>query len=177
MCSPTQVCFQHLTDIHTAGHTQRAQDDVNRRPVSQVWHIFHGYNLGDNTLVPMTTSHLVTLRDFTTLGNTHTNHRLNASGQVTVVLPIKDMHIHHFTASAMRHPQAGIFHFTRLVAKDSTQQFFFWAEFLFTFRRDLTHENIHLIDISTNANDTALVQVFERILAHIGNVVRNFFGA
>ena len=40
------VDFQHLANVHARGHAQRVQDDVDRRAVGHVRHVFRGRDLG-----------------------------------------------------------------------------------------------------------------------------------
>ena len=65
--------LQDLSDIHTGRYTQRIQHDIQRTTVRQEWHIFYRQNTGNNTLVTVTTGHLITDRDLSLLCNVDTN--------------------------------------------------------------------------------------------------------
>lgn len=54
------MSFKDLTDVHTRRYAQRVQYDIYRRTVSIVRHIFDRVDLRDNTLVTVTTRHLIT---------------------------------------------------------------------------------------------------------------------
>ena len=54
--------FEHLTDIHTAWHTQRIKHDFHRRSIRQKGHIFFRHNARDHALVAVAPSHLVANR-------------------------------------------------------------------------------------------------------------------
>ncbi len=56
---PTQMGFQNLPDIHTAGHPKRVQHDIDMGPIFQIGHVFNRHDLGDNTLVAVTTGHFI----------------------------------------------------------------------------------------------------------------------
>ena len=57
--------FEDLTDVHTGRYAQRVQNDVDRTAVLVMGHILDRTDLGDNTLVTVTTRHLVTRLDAT----------------------------------------------------------------------------------------------------------------
>ena len=46
-----QVGFEDLTDVHTRRYAQRVQDDVHRRAVGVVRHVFDRHDHRDYTLV------------------------------------------------------------------------------------------------------------------------------
>ena len=60
---PTQVRFQNLSDVHTAGNAQRIQHDLQRSSVLEERHVFHRQDLGDNAFVSVTSGHLVADRN------------------------------------------------------------------------------------------------------------------
>src|SRR5262249_3721782 len=55
-----QVCFENLSYVHTAGHTQRVKDNFNRRAICQERHVFFGHDPGDHALISVPPGHLVT---------------------------------------------------------------------------------------------------------------------
>ena len=61
---PPEVRLEHLTDIHARRHAQRVQDDVHRRSVGEIRHVFLGHNFGHDTLVAVAAGHLVAHRQF-----------------------------------------------------------------------------------------------------------------
>src|SRR5690606_26683063 len=60
-----QVSLENLTDVHARGYAERVQHDVYRVAGFVVGHVFLGHYDGDNTLVTVTTGHLVTRLDAT----------------------------------------------------------------------------------------------------------------
>ena len=56
---PAKVALEHLPDIHSGRHTQRVEDEIHRRSIREIRHIFLGDNLGDNALVAVAARHLV----------------------------------------------------------------------------------------------------------------------
>ena len=67
MDSPAKVSFQNLTDIHTRRYAQGVQDDLDRRAIGQERHVFLTHDAGDDTLVTMTTGHLIAFVNLTFL--------------------------------------------------------------------------------------------------------------
>ena len=60
---PAKVRFEDLSDVHTRRHTERVEDDLDRRSIGEVRHILFRQNAGDDTLVTVTAGHLVTDRE------------------------------------------------------------------------------------------------------------------
>src|SRR5690606_30414190 len=83
--SHTQVGFQDLTDVHTRRYAQWVQYDIYRRTVSIVRHIFDRVDLRDNTLVTVTTCHLITRLDLTFNSQIHLNNLQHAWCQIVAL--------------------------------------------------------------------------------------------
>ena len=77
--SPAKVRFEHLPDVHARRHTQRVQDQVNRRSVLEERHVLLGDDLGHNTLVAVAPGHFVTHGQLALGGDEHA-HRLDDAG-------------------------------------------------------------------------------------------------
>ena len=75
--------FQHLTDIHTARHTQRIEHNVKRRAVRQERHVFRRKNTRNDTFVTVAACHLIADRDFSLLSDIDA-HDLVDSGRKLV---------------------------------------------------------------------------------------------
>ena len=60
-CGPPEVGLQDLAQVHTGRDAKRRKNDVDRSPILHERHLFFGKNLGDHTLVAVTTGELVTL--------------------------------------------------------------------------------------------------------------------
>ena len=61
--------LKHLSDVHTGRHAQRVQHNVQRTSVWQERHIFHRKHAGNDTLVSVTSGHLVTHGDLSLLSD------------------------------------------------------------------------------------------------------------
>ena len=69
--------LQDLSDIHSGRHTQRIQHDIKRTSVRKEWHIFNRKYTGNNTLVTMTSGHLITNGNLSLLSNVNTYGLVN----------------------------------------------------------------------------------------------------
>ena len=85
---PAQVGFENLTDVHTARHAQRVEQDVDRRSVFQERHVFFGHDAGDDALVPVTAGHLVTDRKLALGGDINLDHFQHAARQLVAALHV-----------------------------------------------------------------------------------------
>ena len=62
-----------LSDVHSGRYTQRIQHDIKRTSVWKEWHILNRKYTGNDTLVTMTSGHLITDRDLSLLSDVDTN--------------------------------------------------------------------------------------------------------
>ena len=105
LCSKAKVNLKHLSDIHTGRYTQWVQHDIKWTTIWQEWHILNWKDTRDNTLVTMTTSHLITNGDFSLLCNVYTNRLVYSWWQFIAIFSRKDLCIHNNTVSTMWHLQ------------------------------------------------------------------------
>ena len=64
--------LKHLSDVHTGRHAQRIQYNIKRTAIWQERHILYRKHAGNNTLITMTSSHLITYRNLTFLSDIDT---------------------------------------------------------------------------------------------------------
>ena len=76
----------------------------------------------------------------------------------------------------MRHAERSIAYFARFLAEDRAEKSFFGRKFRFALRGNFTHQNIAALHFRADAHDAVLVQIFQRVVAHVGNIARDFFG-
>src|ERR1700716_1238390 len=68
--------LEDLSDVHTARNAERVENDVDGTAIGEERHVLLWNDAGNDTLVAVTSGHLVTDRDFALLG--HVNlHELN----------------------------------------------------------------------------------------------------
>lgn len=101
--------LEHLAEVHSAGHAQGVEHDVDRGAVREEWHILFRKDPGDDTLVAVTAGELVSLGDLAMLGDVDANHLVHAVGQlVTVLLGILTRNLldgDNRSGLTVRHPQ------------------------------------------------------------------------
>ena len=141
----------------------------------QEGHILARHNAGNNTLVTMAACHLIAFRNLTLLGNVYTNLLVYARRQLVAVFAAKHLNANDFTSFAMGYTQGAVAYFASLFTKDSTQQAFFSGELGFTLRSNLAYQNIARAYFSTNADNAALIQILQCVVAYIGQLASNFF--
>ena len=73
--------------------------------------------------------------------------------------------------------RGGIAHLARLLAEDRAQQALLRGQIGLALGRDLADQNIAGVNLRADADDTALVEVLESVLADVGNVARDLLGA
>ena len=173
--SPAEMDFQDLTDIHTARNTQRVQDDIDRRTVFKVRHVFHRNDTGNDTLVTMTAGHLVTGGQLAALGDRDADAFVHAGIQIGIIFSCEDLDINDLTAFTVRHTQGIVFDVAGFFTKDRAEQTFFRGQFLFALRGDLTDDDVVRADFGTDADDTLVIQVFDRVITDVRNVAGDLF--
>ena len=77
----------------------------------------------------------------------------------------------------MGHLQGGVTDFSGLLAKDGPQQPLLCSQVGLALRGDLTDQNITGMDLGAHADDAALVQVLQGVVAHVGDVAGDLFRA
>ena len=82
LSGPTEDSLEDLTDIHTGRHTHRVEDDIYRRTIREERHVLYADDLGNDTLVTVTTGHLITYADLTTLCDIDLGHLDDTVGQL-----------------------------------------------------------------------------------------------
>ena len=175
--SPAKVGFQNLTDIHTRRYAQGVQDDLDRRAIGQERHIFLAHDAGDDTLVAVTTSHLVAFVDLTFLGDVDADQTVYARRQFVVIFTGEDADVDDFPRFTMRYAQRRIADFAFLVAEDGAQQAFFRCQFRFAFRRDFADQDVAREDVGTDHDDAVFVEVLRAFFTDVGDFTGNFFRA
>ena len=80
-------------------------------------------------------------------------------------------------ALAVRQAQAGVLHLAGLLAEDGAQQALLRGQLGLALGRDLADQDVARLDLGADVDDAVLVQVLERLLAHVGDVARDLLGA
>ena len=93
------------------------------------------------------------------------------------VLAGEDLDVDDDAALAVGHLQGGVAHLARLFAEDGAQQALFRGQVGLALGRDLTDEDVAGVDLRADADDAALVQVLQRVLADVGDIAGDLLGA
>ena len=159
-----------LPDIHTGRHAQRIQHDIQRTSVRQVRHILHGQHAGNNTLVAVTAGHLVAHGDLSLLGNVDADGLIDPGSQLVAVLSGKYLRVDDDAVGAVRHLQGSVTDFAGLLTEDRAQQALLRGQLGLALRGDLADQDISRADFRADADDAALVQILQGVVADAGHV-------
>ena len=167
--------LQNLSDIHTGRYAQRVQYDIQRTSVRKERHILYRKYTGNDTLVTMTASHLIADGNLSLLCNVDANGLIYARRQLVAVLSGKYLGINDDTVRAVRYLQGGITNLSCLLTEDRAQQALLCGQLGLSLRGYLTYQDITGTNLCTDADDTALVQIFQCILADTRNISCDLF--
>ena len=145
--------------------------------VGQEGHILLGQNAGHNALVAVTAGHLIAHADLALLGNVAAHHLAHIGLQLVAVVGGEHLHIHHDAVGAVGHTQRGVAHFAGLLAEDGAQQALLSGQLGLALGADLTNQDVAGVDLGAHADDAALVQILQGILAHVGDIPGDLLGS
>ena len=167
--------LQDLTNVHTRWHTQRIQYNIKWTTIWQEWHIFYRKNAGNDTLVTMTTSHLIADLNLTFLCNVNTNRFIYSRWKLISILSCKYFGIYDNTKLTMWHFQRSITNFSCFLTEDCTKQSFLSSKLCLSLRSNFTNQNITGTNLCTDTDNTVLVKVFERVVADTRYITGDLF--
>ena len=167
--------FQHLTDIHTRRNAQGVEQNLQRRAVCEERHIRLRKHAGDDAFVAVTARHFIADGNFSLLRDIDADQLVDARFQLVLVLPREHLDVHDHAAFAVRNAQRSVAHFSRLLAENGAEQPLLGREFRLALGRNFTDENIAALHFRADAHDAVLVEVFQRVVAHVGDIARDFF--
>lgn len=172
---PAHVDFQNLSDIHSGGNAQRVQHDIERSAVGQERHILLRQDAGDDALVTMAASHLITHGDLTLLSDIATDDFVHAGAHLIAVGAGEHLNLDNNSVLTVRHAHRGIAHLACLLAEDCTQQPLLRCQLCFALRCHLTDEDVAGTDLRTDADHARLVKILQSILGDVWNITGNIF--
>ena len=167
---PAQVGLEDLADVHAARDAQRVEDDVHGRAVRQEGHVLLGQDLGDHALVAVAAGHLVAHRDLALGRDTHPDEPVDTRQQLVALVAAELTDVHDLAALAVRQAQAGVLHLARLLPEDRAQQALLCGQLGLALGRDLADQDVARLDLRADVHDAVLVEVLERLLAHVGDI-------
>ena len=137
-------------------------------------HILARHDAGNDTLVTMTTCHLIAFGDLTFLGNMYTNLLVYSRRQIIAVFTAEYLNADNLTSFTVRYTQGAVTYLTCFFTKDSTQQTFFSSQLGFAFRSNLTYQNIARTYFCTNADNATFVQILQSFVRYVRNLAGDF---
>ena len=170
-----QMDLQYLPDIHTGRHTQRVQYDIQRTPVRQERHILHRQHTGNNTLVSVTSCHLIPYRNLPLLCNINADSLVHTRRQLIAVVPGKYLRIHDDTILTMGYFQRSIPYLPGFLSENRPKQTLFRRKLRLSLRRHLAHKNISCAHLRTNPDDSSLIQILQGVVSHTRDIPRDLF--
>ena len=125
----------------------------------------------------MTACHLIANADLALLGDVAAHDLAHAGLQLVAVLRGEHLDVHDDAVSAVGHTQGGITHFACLLAEDGAQQALLGGQLGLALRGDLADQNIAALDLGTDADDAALVQILQSVLRDVGDITGDLLGS
>ena len=159
LCCKRKVNLKHLSDVHSGRYAERVQHDVKRTTVRKERHILYRKHAGNDTLVTVTTCHLIADLNLSLLRNVDTNGLLNSRRKLIAVFSGKYLSVYDDTVLTVRNTEGGISYFSCLLTKDCTEKSFFCGKLGLTLRGNLTNQNIGSTNLCTYTDNTALVKI------------------
>ncbi|MNP30245.1 hypothetical protein D3C76_1233090 [compost metagenome] len=109
------------------------------------------------------------------MSNIYTNELVNTWRQLITVFTGKYFHVYYDTVSTMWYTQGSITYFTCFLTKDRMQETFFCCQLCYTLRCYFTNQNVASTNLSTDADNTALIQVTQRFFPNVRDVTCDLF--
>ncbi len=88
---PSEVRLEDLTDVHTRGHAERVEDDLDRRSIGEVRHVLFRKDARDDALVTVAAGHLVADRELALHGDVDLDHLDDAGRELVALLHLADL--------------------------------------------------------------------------------------
>ena len=151
--------LKDLSNVHSWRNAQWVKYDIKRTAIRKEWHIFNRKYSWNDTLVTMTTSHLITNANLSLLCNIYTNRFVNSWWEFISVLSCKCLNSNDDTISTMRYLKWSISYFSCFLTKDSSKKSLFSSKLCLSLRSNLSNKNISGSYLSTNADNTVLIKI------------------
>ena len=172
--SQSQMYLQDLPDVHSGRYAQRVQHDLKGLSAFQEGHVLFRKDPGDNTLVSVTSGHLVADADLTLGGNVAPNQFVDSRRQLVAVFSGEYLYVYDDSGFPMGNLQGGIPDFPGFFTEDGPQQSFFCSQLCLSLGGDFTDQDIGRVDFRTDADDSFFVQIPEGIFTDVGNIPGDF---
>ena len=167
--------LQDLSDVHTGRYTQRIQHDIQRTAVRKEWHILNRKYSGNDTLITMTTSHLITNGDLSLLCDVNTYRLIYSRRQLVTIFSCEYLGIYNDTVLTMRYLKGSITNLTCLLTEDCTKKSLFCCKLSLSLRSYLTYQDIPCTNLCTDTDDSALIKILECVITNAWNITGDLF--
>src|SRR3984885_6225569 len=87
----------------------------------------------------------------------------------------EDADVDHGALDARRAGEGSVANIVGLFSEGGAKKLFFRRELSFAFGRYLADQNVVVVDFGADADDAALIQIAQRVLADVGDVAGDFF--
>ena len=141
-CGNTKVYLKNLTYVHSGRNSQGVKNYIKRRSVCKERHILGRKNAGNDTLVSVTSCHLISYGDLTLLCNINSYYLVNACGEIVIVLTGEYLYVNNDTGLTVGQTKRSISYFSCLLTENSSEQSFLCGKLGLSLRSDLTYKNI-----------------------------------
>src|SRR6202012_4622991 len=101
----------------------------------------------------------VALRDLALLGNEDTHEGVDARRQIVAVVAAEGLDVDHDAALTVRNLERGVTDLTRLLLEDRADQLLLGGQLGLALGRDLADEQVARLNLGTDADDAAVVEV------------------
>ena len=125
----------------------------------------------------MTACHLIADADLTLLGDVAAHAHTHAGLQLVAVLGGKDLDVDNDAVGTVGHTQGGVADLAGLLAEDGAQQALLGGQLGLALRGDLTDQNVAALDLGTDADDAAVIEVLQRVIADVRDVAGDLLGS
>ena len=167
--------FQDLSNVHTGRYTQRVQHDIQWTSVRKEWHILNRKYTGNDTLVTMTTSHLITNGDFSLLCDVDTYRLINSWRQLITIFSCEYLGVYNDTILTVWYLKGSITNLACFLTKDCTKKSLLCCKLSLSLRSNLTNKDITSTNLCTDTNDSALIKNLELIITYARNITGDLF--
>ena len=146
-------------------------------PSASVRHVLDREDLGDDALVAVAAGELVADADLALLGDVHPHELVDAGRQLVAVVTVEHLDVDDLADLAVGHLEAGVADLAGLLTEDRAQQALLGRQLGLALRRDLADEDVARADFGADADDAAVVEVGEDVVAEVRDVAADLFRA
>ena len=169
--------LKNLSDVHTGRNAKGVEHDIERSSVGKERHIFNGKNAGNDTLVSVTTCHLITDGDLSLLSDIYSYAHIYAGRKFIGIVLGKYLGIDNCSVLTVRNLKGSIPYFSGLLTEDRTQQSLLCGKLGLSLGSNTSDKDVTCSYLCTDADDSVLIKIFESFLTYTVNVTGDLLGS